>query len=155
MTFSISYLLLLQQVTKNVVCAVLSHSVISDSLRPHGLQPARRLCPQGFSRPETWRGLPCPPPGDLPNPGIKPRRPTLWADSLPAELPGKYPKCSHLTQMYDLTASVDQKSRRAHLSPLAQELRRLKSALNTYYRCCILYWILWRKYSSSLFECVG
>ena len=26
----------------------------------------------GFSRQEYWRGLPCPPPGDLPNPGIKP-----------------------------------------------------------------------------------
>ena len=30
-------------------------------------------------------GLPCPPPGDLPNPGIEPRSPTLQADSLPAE----------------------------------------------------------------------
>ena len=28
-------------------------------------------------------------PGDLPNPGIEPRSPTLWADSLPAEPPGK------------------------------------------------------------------
>ena len=26
----------------------------------------------GFSRQEAWSGLPCPPPGDLPNPGIKP-----------------------------------------------------------------------------------
>ena len=26
----------------------------------------------GFSREEYWSGLPCPPPGDLPNPGIKP-----------------------------------------------------------------------------------
>ena len=24
----------------------------------------------GFSKQEYWRGLPCPPPGDLPNPGI-------------------------------------------------------------------------------------
>ena len=30
-----------------------------------------------------------PPPGDLLNPGIKPRSPTLQADSLPAEPPGK------------------------------------------------------------------
>ena len=36
-----------------------------------------------------WSGLPCPPPGDLPNPGIEPRSPTLQADSLSAELPGK------------------------------------------------------------------
>ena len=26
----------------------------------------------GFSRQEHWSGLPCPPPGDLPNPGIEP-----------------------------------------------------------------------------------
>ena len=25
----------------------------------------------GFSRQENWSGLPCPPPGDLPDPGIK------------------------------------------------------------------------------------
>ena len=25
----------------------------------------------GFSKQEYWNGLPCPPPGDLPNPGIK------------------------------------------------------------------------------------
>jgi len=43
----------------------------------------------GFSRPEYWRRLPCPSPGDLPNPGIKPRSHKLQADSLPAEPPGK------------------------------------------------------------------
>ena len=42
-----------------------------------------------FSRQEYWSGLPCPPPGDLPNPGIKPRSPTLQADSLPSESPGR------------------------------------------------------------------
>ena len=42
-----------------------------------------------FSRQEYWRGLSCPSPGDLPNPGIKPRSPALQADSLPYELPGK------------------------------------------------------------------
>ena len=36
-----------------------------------------------FSRKEYWSGLPCPPPGDLPDPGIKPRTPALQADSLP------------------------------------------------------------------------
>ena len=38
-----------------------------------------------FSRPAYWSGLPLPSPGDLPNPGIKPRSPTLQLDSLPAE----------------------------------------------------------------------
>ena len=47
-----------------------------------------------FSKQEYWRGLPFPSPGDLPNPGIKPRSPALQADSLPAELPEK-PCISH------------------------------------------------------------
>ena len=42
-----------------------------------------------FSRPEYWSGQLFPSPGDLSNPGIKPRTPTLQADSLPAEPPGK------------------------------------------------------------------
>ena len=42
-----------------------------------------------FSSPEYWSGVPFPSPGDLPNPGMEPRSPTLQADSLPAEPPGK------------------------------------------------------------------
>jgi len=42
-----------------------------------------------FSRQEYWSKLPRPYPGDLPNPGIKPRSPALQADSLPSEPPGK------------------------------------------------------------------
>ena len=42
-----------------------------------------------FSRQEYWSGLPFPSPGDLPNPGIEPRSPTLQADTLPSEPPGK------------------------------------------------------------------
>ena len=41
----------------------------------------------GFSRQEYWTGLPCPPPGDLPNPGTKPKYPTLQVDSLPSKPP--------------------------------------------------------------------
>ena len=40
----------------------------------------------GFSRQEYWSGLPFPSPGDLPNPGIKPRSLALQADSLKTEL---------------------------------------------------------------------
>ena len=47
------------------------------------------LLSMGFSRQEYWSGLPCPLPGDLPNPGIEPRSPVLQVDSLPAEPPGK------------------------------------------------------------------
>ena len=42
-----------------------------------------------FSRQEYWSGLPFLPPGDCPDPGIKPRSPALQADSLPSESPEK------------------------------------------------------------------
>ena len=42
-----------------------------------------------FSRSEYWSGYPFPSPGELPNPGIKPRSPALQADSLPTETQGK------------------------------------------------------------------
>ena len=51
----------------------------------------------GFSRQEYWNGLPFPPPGDLPNPGMEPGSPTppvspaLQADSLSTEPSGKPP----------------------------------------------------------------
>ena len=45
----------------------------------HGDSPGRN----------TGVNLPCPPPGDLPNPGMEPRSPALQAGSLPAEPPGK------------------------------------------------------------------
>ena len=56
-----------------------------NSLWPHGLQNTRLPCPWGFSRQEYWSGLLCPPPGNLPNPGIEPRSPTLQVDFLPSE----------------------------------------------------------------------
>ena len=37
-------------------CAVLSHSVMSDSLWSHGLQSTRLLSPWAFSRKESWSG---------------------------------------------------------------------------------------------------
>ena len=48
----------------------------------------------GFFRQPTsgWSGLPFPSPGDRPDPGIKPGSPTLQADSLPFEPPGKSPR---------------------------------------------------------------
>ena len=45
----------------------------------------------GSCRQEYWSGLPFPSPGDLPNPGIKPRSPALQVDVLPSELLGKHP----------------------------------------------------------------
>ena len=49
--------------------AVLSQSCLCATPWPAACQAPLSM---GFSRPEYWSGLPCPPPGDLPNPGIKP-----------------------------------------------------------------------------------
>ena len=73
----------------NVCCAVLSCSVMSNSLQLHGLQLVWLCWPWRFSRQEYSNGLPCPPSGYLPNPGIKPRPLALQVDSLLSEPPGK------------------------------------------------------------------
>ena len=54
-----------------------------DSLQLHGACQAPLF--MGFSRQEYWSGFPSPPPGDLPNSGIKPRSPILQVDSLLSE----------------------------------------------------------------------
>ena len=51
--------------------------------------PPRLPHPWRFFRQEYWNGLLYPPPGDLPNPRIKPRSPSLQADSLLSEPQGK------------------------------------------------------------------
>ena len=61
-----------------------SRSVVSDSLRFHGLHS-----PWNSPSQNTGAGILLPSPGDLSNPGIEPRSPTLQADSLPAEPQGK------------------------------------------------------------------
>ena len=48
----------------------------------------------GFSRQEYWSGLPFPSPGDLPDPGIEARSPSLQTDSLLTEL-RKKPRIFH------------------------------------------------------------
>ena len=49
-----------------------------------------RIHPRGNLQAKVLEWVaPFPSPGDLPNPGIKPRSPTLQADSLPAEPQGK------------------------------------------------------------------
>ena len=53
------------------------------------MEKSARLQSMGFSSYEYWNGLPFPSPGDLPEPGIKLRSPTLQADALTSEPPGK------------------------------------------------------------------
>ena len=42
------------------------------TLQLHGLAALQAPLSMGFSRQEYWSGLPCPPPGGLPHPGIEP-----------------------------------------------------------------------------------
>ena len=81
------------------VCSVAS--VMSDFVTPWIVAYQAPLC-MGFPRQEYWSVLPCPPPGDLPNPGIEPTSlaaPVLQVDSLPlsyqkeseSEVPQSYP----------------------------------------------------------------
>ena len=57
------------------VCMRLVASVMSDSFVTLWTVALQAPPSMGFSRQEYWSGLPCPPAGDLPNPGIKPGSP--------------------------------------------------------------------------------
>ena len=63
-------------------------SVMSESVTPWTIQSME------FSKPEYWSGEPFPSPGDLPNPGIEPRSPTLQVDFYLHPLLTVYPMIS-------------------------------------------------------------
>ena len=70
---------------------VLSHSVMSYSATPWAVACQSPLCME-FSGQEYWSGLPFPPPGNLPDPGIKPKSlvsPALTGGFLNTEPPRK------------------------------------------------------------------
>ena len=66
-----------------------TRSVVSDSVRPHGLQLTRLLCPWNSPGKNTGVGSHPFHQGTLPNPGIKSGSPSLQAAFLPSEPPGK------------------------------------------------------------------
>ena len=70
-----------KSITNIALSESVSLSVASDSLQPHGLWPARLLCPWNFPDKNTEVSLQFPSKGNLPNPGIEPRSPALQADS--------------------------------------------------------------------------
>ena len=73
-----------------IYCAVLSYSVRSDFATPWTVahQALRRILQQ-----EYWSGQPFPSPGDLPNPGIKPRSPSVQFSRSPYCHQGQGPPC--------------------------------------------------------------
>ena len=75
------------------VCSVTSNS----SVTPSTLSCQAPLS-MGFSRQESWTGLPFPPPGDLPDPGMEPVSPALAGRCFSTEPPGK-PRSATLTHL--------------------------------------------------------
>ena len=89
-----------------------------------------------FSRPEYWSGLPCPPPGDLPNPGIKSRSPASLVDSLPSEPPRK-PKntgMGSLTLLKGIFPIQESNQPFLHCRQILYRLRYKGSPMCLYYR---------------------
>ena len=71
--YAVSLCLAACSVLEILICSVTSGG--SNSLWPGELEPTRLLCLWDFPRQEYWSGSLCPPPGDLPNPGIEPASP--------------------------------------------------------------------------------
>ena len=71
---------------ERVLCSPLSHVQLFATPWTVALQAPLSM---GFSRQEYWSGLPFLSPGDLSDPGIKPRSPALQVDYLSSEPPGK------------------------------------------------------------------
>ena len=83
-----------------------------------------------------WSGLPCPPPGDLPIPGIKPRSPALQADALLSETPGK-PHLSKSALKYFIQTQAHMMEDRLIASPLPPGIWTL-TKLETHQRVNLL-----------------
>ena len=66
-----------------------SHSVMSNSFVTPWTAAHQSPLYVEFSKQEYWSGLPFPPAGDLPDPGIKPVSPVLAGRFFTAEPPGK------------------------------------------------------------------
>ena len=84
--FFFSYCIPQTSMISGTCCAVLSHVQLLVSPWTVAHQAPLSM---GILRQEYWSGLPCPPPGALPNPGIESWSPALQMDSLLSEPPGK------------------------------------------------------------------
>ena len=65
----------------HIFCVCWSLSRVQLFATPWTVPPQAPLS-MGFSRQEDWSGLPFPPPGDLPDPGMEPTSPELQRGSL-------------------------------------------------------------------------
>ena len=85
---------------KDVACVYVSHSVVFDSLQPHGQSPpSSSVCSSGILQARILEWVAIPFPRDLTYLGIKRRSPALQADSLPSEPTREAPKMWYLYTM--------------------------------------------------------
>ena len=94
------------------------HSVMSDSLLPHGLVAHQAPLCMELSRQVYWSGLLFPTPGDLPNLGIKTTSPALTGRFFTTVSPRKPHTHAH-THRYDRTCLVVMKAKKPHNLPSA------------------------------------
>ena len=90
-----------------VVCMVLSPLVVSDSFMTPWTVARQAPLSMGFSRHEYWSGLPWPPLGVLPDPGIKPKSPASpalagGAFTTSTTTPGVYVVCLFVTESFSV-----------------------------------------------------
>ena len=83
-----------------------------------------------FSRQEYWTGLPFPSPGDLPDPGIKPRCPAFQADPSPSE-PPEQPQANGRKKQFTArgTEQAIEGVKRCYMSLLGRECERPRGAM--------------------------
>ena len=80
------------QLKRERVCVCVhtrAHSVLSSSFTAPWTEARQAPLSMGFHRQEYWSGLPCPCPGDLPEPGIEPKSPALAGGFFVTEPPAK------------------------------------------------------------------
>ena len=86
-----------------------SCSVMSDSfVNPMDCSPSGSSV-HGFPRPKYWSGLPCPPPGDLPDPGTEPVSPALagrFFTTMPPEKPRDLVSLSYFNSLWKFETEI-------------------------------------------------
>ena len=78
----------------HVLLIGVSRSVLSDSFATPWTVAHQAPLSMGFSKQGCWSGLPCPPPGDLPDPGIKPA--SVMSPPLASRFFTRRPPCSKM-----------------------------------------------------------
>ena len=140
---------------------MLSCSIMSDSLRHSSTVAHWVPLSVGFSQQEYCSGLPFPPPGDLPDPGIEPTSLTLADRFFTTETPRKSsepcpklkettsPKFTHLPrgQFHSITVPYkDGKTSFVTTKQTRRKNKRLPLSIEGYYirgRYCFLWVMLW------------